>query len=71
MILEELKKSISQMSTEELQAKILELRASRRMKKEKPAVKKAAAKADASMDKLLDGLSLEQKRKLAALLGGQ
>ncbi len=70
MILEDLKTSISKMSTEELVSLILELRASRRARKEKPAAKKAAAKSDASLDKAITALSPEQKRKLLELMGG-
>jgi hypothetical protein len=75
MILEDLKKSISKMSTEELTAAILELRASRRTRKEKPAAKKAAVKAavkaTSSVEKLVAELSLEKRQKLLALLGGK
>lgn len=69
MVLEDLKRSISKMPTEDLMGLILELRASRRSRKEKPAAKKAAAKTEASLDKMIAGLSFEQKAKLAALLG--
>ena len=58
------------MPTEDLMSLILELRASRRARKEKPAVKKAAAKSDASFDKAITALNPEQKRKLLELLGG-
>lgn len=70
MVLENLKSSISKMSTEELMSLILELRSSRRIRKEKPAAKKAAAKSDASLDKAITALNPEQKRKLLELLGG-
>ncbi len=70
MILEDLKKSISKMPTETLMTLIVELRASRRARKEKPAAKKAAAKSDASLDNAITALSPEQKRKLLELLGG-
>jgi hypothetical protein len=69
MVLEDLKKSISKMPTEELMGLILELRASRRARKEKPAAKKAAAKSDASLDKAITALNPEQRRKLLELLG--
>lgn len=68
--LEDLKVGISKMSTEELIALILELRASRRIRKEKPAAKKAAAKIDASLDKMIAGLSPTQVQKLLKALGG-
>ena len=70
MVLEDLKRSITKMSTEELMSLILELRASRRARKEKPAAKKAAAKSDASLDKTIAALNPEQRRKLLELLGG-
>lgn len=69
MVLEDLKKSIIKMPTEDLMSLILELRASRRSRKEKPAAKKAAAKTEASLDKMIAGLNPEQRAKLAALLG--
>ena len=69
MILEDLKKSITKMSTDELTAMILELRASRRTRKEKPAAKKAAAKSDASLEKSITALSPAQRAKLLELLG--
>lgn len=70
MILEDLKKSISKMSTEDLTGLILELRASRRVRKEKPAARRAATKSDASLDKAITALNSEQRRKLLELLGG-
>lgn len=70
MILEDLKVGISKMSTEDLMKTILELRASRRARKEKPAAKKAAVKADASLDKSIAALSPTQRQKLLELLGG-
>jgi len=70
MILEDLKISISKMSDEELMAKILELRASRRMRKEKPAAKKAANKAETSLDKDIAKLSPKQLQALLKALGG-
>lgn len=70
MTLEDLKNSISKMSTEELMSLILELRVSRRMRKEKPAAKKAAVKADASLDKMIADLKPAQVQKLLKLLGG-
>jgi len=71
MILEDLKKSISKMPTEDLMSLILELRVSRRSRKEKPAAKKAAAKSEASLDKMIAELNPVQRAKLAALLGDQ
>jgi len=70
MILEDLKKSITKMSTEELTTMILELRTSRRTRKVKPAAKKAAVKADASLDKMIANLSPAQVQKLLKTLGG-
>jgi len=69
MVLEDLKRSISKMPTEDLMSLILELRASRRSRKEKPAAKKAAVKTEASLDKMIAGLNPAQRAKLAALLG--
>ena len=69
MVLEDLKKSISKMPTEDLMSLVLELRASRRSRKEKPAAKKAAVKTEASLDKMIAGLNPAQRAKLAALLG--
>jgi len=70
MILEDLKIGISKMSTEDLMKTILELRASRRTRKEKPAAKKSAGKAFDSMGKDIAALSPAQKQKLLELLGG-
>jgi len=70
MILEDLKKSATKMSTEELTAMILELRASRRTRKVKPAAKKAAIKSDASLDKMIANLNPAQIQKLLKTLGG-
>ncbi len=70
MVLEDLKKSISKMATEELMSLIIELRASRRARKEKPAAKKSASKAFESMGKDIAALSQTQKQKLLELLGG-
>jgi len=70
MILEDLKKSATKMSTEELTAMILELRTSRRTRKVKPAAKKAAIKSDASLDKMIANLSPAQVQKLLKTLGG-
>lgn len=70
MTLEDLKIGVSKMSTEQLMATILELRASRRLRKEKPAVKKSASKAFDSMGKDIAALSSAQKQKLLELLGG-
>jgi predicted CopG family antitoxin len=70
MLLDDLKVSITKMSEEDLMKKILELRASRRMRKEKPAAKKAAVKADSSLSKAVDALSPEKRKKLLELLGG-
>ena len=71
MLLEELKISITKMSDEDLMKKILELRASRRLRKEKPAVKKAVVKANDSLSKAVEALSPEKRKKLLELLGGQ
>jgi hypothetical protein len=70
MLLEDLKVSITKMSTEDLMKTILELRASRRVKKERPAAKKAAIKTEASLDKAITALSTSQRQKLLELLGG-
>lgn len=70
MLLEDLKVGISKMSTEELMKAMLELRASRRQRKEKPAAKKAEIKADAALDKQVAALSPAQRQKLLELLGG-
>ena len=70
MLLEELKVGISKMSTEDLMKTILDLRASRRSKKEKPAAKKAAVKTEASLNKAITTLSSAQRQKLLELLGG-
>jgi hypothetical protein len=70
MTLEDLKQSISKMSDEDLMKTILELRASRRQRKEKPAAKKATAKVGESFEKAVGALSPEQRKKLLELLGG-
>lgn len=71
MLLEDLKQSITKMSDEDLMKKILELRASRRSRKEKPAAKKAATKVSDTLSKAVDALSPEKRKKLLELLGGQ
>lgn len=71
MILEDLKTSVSKMSTDELMKLILSLRASRRTHKVKPAAKKQESKAAESLDKMIAELNPDKMKKLIELLGGK
>lgn len=69
-VIEDLKKSISKMSTEELKTHIAEIRKSRRQPKAgKKVNKKVAAKKTASA--MLDGLSAEDAAALLESIGGE
>lgn len=73
MQLSDLRKSISDMTEEELRQELLAIRSSRRISKKPPTATKAKAptqKSEASTDTLINALSPEQIAQLLKNMGG-
>lgn len=72
MELKDLRKSVSEMSDDELRASLLAIRQNRRVsKKPAPAARKTEIKAEADMSSLLAGITAEQAAELLKMMGGQ